>query len=54
MRREDAPAVCGNKLRTGRLLHSALIKTSDWILERPPQLAVFLFVPIMLRCVGRK
>jgi hypothetical protein len=29
------------------------ITVLDRISERPPQLAVFLFAPIMLPCVGR-
>ena len=29
-------------------------QNTDWILERPPQLAVFLFAPIMLRRIGRE
>jgi hypothetical protein len=36
-----------------RLALLVTIKASDRISERPPRKAVFLFVPIMQRCVGR-
>ena len=42
---------CGSKNFTCIAI-AGLIKTPDRISERPPQLAVFLFVPIMLRCIG--